>query len=80
MRMCSRISPGRVAAPHYDRDDIIQVVVTPAFRGPLERWLAQAGLELVPIPNGRDADGKPAFTDDDLPTYCVTPHLEGGRK
>jgi hypothetical protein len=62
--------------------EVIQVVVIPAFRGPLERWLAQAGLELVPIPNGRDADGRPAFTDDDLPTYCIGPTARprGGRR
>jgi hypothetical protein len=49
----------------------IQVVLTPACQELLKRWLARAGLALYPIPNGHDADGSPAFTDDDLPTYGI---------
>lgn len=60
-----------VAVPLSDDHGIIQVVVIPVYQEPLRRWLTRAGLKLFPIPNGHDADGNPAFTADDLPTFGI---------
>lgn len=61
-----------------DPGDVIQVCMLPGQRRMFEQFLALRGMRLMPIPNGRDADGKPVLdSPDDLATFIIA-REEGG--
>jgi hypothetical protein len=50
-----------------DSQGVIQVVIPPTLRGPLEEWLHRRNLELVRLPY-QELGLK---AEDDLPTYII---------